>query len=142
VVYGQQRVSVNGSAQPRGYMLSFGGTSGTMPLVVVQMPVPRVASTGVSVARLASFMLSQPGIPPRVAAAFGALGDFSTTLPIPVPIDKAYTQPVIVDGVLGVGIGDDTGIGAAVVWQKRGILYGVFATRPAREVLAIANSLR
>jgi hypothetical protein len=115
---------------------------GLMPLVVVQMPVPRVSSTGVSVARLASFMLSQPGIPPHVAAAFGALGDLSTTLPLPIPVDKAYAQPVFVDGVRGLGIGDDTGIGAAVVWQKNGMLYGVFATRTAHDVLAIANSLR
>ncbi len=113
-----------------------------MPLVVVQMPVPHIASTGVSAQRIVSYMLSAPGIPPRVAAAFGALGDMSTTLPIPVPIDKAFTQPVIVDGVSGVGIGDDTGLGAAVVWQKSGMLYAVFATQPAQTVLAIANSLR
>jgi hypothetical protein len=116
--------------------------SATMPLVVVQMPVPQIASTGVSVQRIVSYMLNAPGIPPRVAAAFGALGDMSTTLPIPVPIDKAFSQPVIVDGVGGVGIGDNTGLGASVIWQKNGMLYAVFATQPARTVLAIANSLR
>ncbi len=127
---------------PSAAVLAAGAHQMSLPLVVVQMPVPRVASTGVSVRRLASFMLNQPGIPPRVAAAFQALGDLSTTLPIPVPIDKAYTQPVFVDGVLGVGIGDDTGIGAAVIWQKNGMLYAVFAPRTARDVLAIADSLR
>ncbi len=120
----------------------YAGRLNGMPLVVVQMPAPRIGSTGVTVQRLASFMLDQPGVPPRVAAAFRALNDLSTTLPIPIPIDKAYTQPVSVDGVQGVGVGDDTGIGAAVIWQKNGMLYAVFATRPAREVLAIANSLR
>jgi hypothetical protein len=113
-----------------------------MPLVVVQMPVPHIASTGVSVQRIISYMLSAPGVPPRVAAAFGALGDMSTTLPIPVPVDKAFTQPVFVDGVVGVGIGDNTGIGAAVIWQKNGMLYAVFATQTAHDVLTIANSLR
>jgi hypothetical protein len=118
------------------------GLAGTMPLVVVQMPVPQIASTGVSVQRIVSYMLSAPGVPPRVAAAFGALGDISTTLPIPVPIDRAFTQPVIVDGVSGVGIGDNTGLGASVIWQKNGMLYAVCATQPAQTVLAIANSLR
>ncbi len=127
-----------------GFHVSHGGQpgQGSMPLVVVQMPVPHIASTGVSVQRIFSYMLSAPDVPPRVAAAFGALGDMSTTLPIPVPIDKAFTQPVLVDGVTGVGIGDDTGLGAAVIWQKNGMLYAVFATQPAQTVLAIANSLR
>ena len=135
------RPSLPGSGLRARSMRTFGIGHG-LPLVVVQMPVPRIASTGVSVQRLASYMLAQPGVPPRVAAAFRALGDLSTTLPIPVPIDKAYTQPVFVDGVRGVGLGDDTGIGAAVIWQRSGMLYAVFATQPAREVLAIANSLR
>ncbi len=137
------RNGMPGTAAP-AYVFSTGLGSGTrsLPLLVVQMPVPHVASSGVSLARLTSFMLTGPGVPPRVAAAFGALGDLSTTLPIPVPIDKAYTQPVFVDGVQGVGIGDDTGIGAAVIWQKNGMLYAVFAPRTARDVLAIANSLR
>ncbi len=134
--YGQAR----GAAQ--SYHWSLGTRGGSLPLIVVQMPVPRVATTGVSIARLASFMHSQPGVSPRVAAAFNALGDLSTTLPIPVPIDKAYTQPVVVDGVQGVGLGDDTGIGAAVIWQKNGMLYAVFATQTARNVLAIANTLQ
>ena len=128
--------ATNGNAS--GKTMSFSG----MPLVVAQMPVPRVASTGVSVQRLLAYELGRPGIPPRVRAAFQALGDLSTTLPIPIPIDKAYTQPVFVDGVAGIGLGDNTGIGAIVIWQKSGMLYVVAAAQPAREVLAIANSLR
>jgi hypothetical protein len=128
------------TATPRAYGLSTGG--GIEPLVVVQMRAPQIIANGASVQRIISFMLAQPSIPPRIAAAFGALGDLSTTLPIPVPIDKAFTQPVLVDGVTGVGLGDNTGLGAAVIWQKSGMIYAVFATQPAPQVLAIADSLR
>jgi hypothetical protein len=111
-------------------------------LVVAQMPIPKVGSTGVSAQTIESYLLSQPGVPPRLAAAFTALRDPSTTLPIPIPIDRDYATPVLVDGVWGLGIGDNTGLGALVVWQRGGFLYGVGGTRTAREILAIANSLR
>ncbi len=114
----------------------------SMPLIVAQMPVPRVSSSGVSVQRLVAYEIERPGVSPNVIAAFRAIGDLSTTLPIPIPVDKAYSQSVAVDGVTGIGLGDETGLGAAVVWQKAGMLYVVAATRPAREVLAIANSMR
>jgi hypothetical protein len=111
------------------------------PTVVVQMPVPRVGSSGVSVQTIEAYLLSQPGIPPRLAAAFAGLRDPSTTLPIPIPIDRAYSQPIFVDGVWGIGMGDETGLGAVVVWSRGGFIYGVAGSGTAREILAIANSL-
>jgi hypothetical protein len=112
------------------------------PVIVAQMRAPKIFSTGVPVSVLENYLLQQPGFPPRLAAAFRALGDMSTTLPIPIPVDKAYAQPLVVDGVRGIGIGDDTGLGAAVIWQKRGILYAVAGPLAGRDVLAIADSLR
>lgn len=112
------------------------------PVIVAQMRAPKVFSTGVSVSVLENYLLQQPGFPPRLAAAFRALGDMSTTLPIPIPVDKAYAQPLLVDGVRGIGIGDETGLGAAVIWQNRGILYAVAGPLAGHDVLAIADSLR
>ncbi len=112
------------------------------PVIVAQMRAPKIFSTGVSVSVLENYLLQQPGFPPRLAAAFRALGDMSTTLPIPIPVDKAYAQPLAVDGVRGIGIGDETGLGAAVIWQNRGILYAVAGPLAGRDVLAIADSLR
>jgi hypothetical protein len=121
----------------------FGEASGDyMPVAVGQMRAPRVYSTGASAAAIEEYLLRQPGFPPRLAAAFRAVGDPATTLPIPIPIDRNFAQPVIVDGVRGIGIGDETGLGAAVIWQRGDILYGVFAPLAARDVLAIADSLR
>jgi hypothetical protein len=39
-------------------------------------------------------------------------------------------------------LGDNTGLGAGVVWQRDGFLYGVAGSRSERDILAIANSLR
>jgi hypothetical protein len=111
-------------------------------VVVAQMPVPRVASTGVSAAEIEHFMLAQPGISPRLAAAFEALGDPRTTLPIPIPIDRNRAEPVAVDGVTGLGFGDQTGLGAVLIWQRGGMLYAVAGAMKASDLLAVANSLR
>ncbi|MEO9098351.1 MAG: hypothetical protein ABI346_09250, partial [Candidatus Baltobacteraceae bacterium] len=71
-----------------------------------------------------------------------AIGDPTATLPIPIPIEREYAQPVVVQGERGLGIGDNTGLGAAVLWQTRGRIYAVAGTYSAHEILAVANSVR
>jgi hypothetical protein len=44
--------------------------------------------------------------------------------------------------VQGLAIGDETGIGSAIVWTKGGTLYAVGGTLAQSAVLAIANDLR
>jgi hypothetical protein len=111
-------------------------------LVIGQAPLPRVSSTGATVREIESFLLQQPGVPPALAAQIAAIGDPATTLPIPIPIERDIAQHVIVQGVPGLGILDNTGIGSGVVWQRDGMIYGVAGTLPARDLLAVANSLR
>jgi hypothetical protein len=111
-------------------------------LAVVQAPAPRVWSTGASVAEIETYLLAQPGVPPQLAAQIRAIGDPTATLPIPIPIEREYAQPVVVQGERGLGIGDNTGLGAAVLWQTRGRIYAVAGTYSAREILAVANSVR
>ncbi len=111
-------------------------------LLIAQAPMPRVISTGASVRQIEQYLLSIPGVPRSLAAQVAAIGDPTTTLPIPVPIDKATAQSVIVQGVPGLAVGDNTGVGAGVVWQQNGYIYGVTGSLPESEILAIANSLR
>lgn len=111
-------------------------------LVIVQAPTPRIVSTGASAREIQQYLLRQPGVPPGLAAQISAIGDPSTTLPIPVPVDRAFAQQVLVQGVRGLAVGDNTGVGAGVVWQRDGFIYGVAGELPESEVLAIANSLR
>src|SRR5579872_1712112 len=64
------------------------------PLVIVQAPVPTVTSTGATVAEIETYLLEQPGVSPALAAQIRAIGDPTTTVPIPVPIDRAFGQRV------------------------------------------------
>jgi hypothetical protein len=111
-------------------------------LVVAQAPVPRIGSSGASAREIEAYLLAQPGVPPQLAAEIRAIGEPETTLPIPIPIERAYALPVAVQGVNGLAIGDDTGLGAGVLWERGGALYVVAGTLPIREIVLVANSLR
>jgi hypothetical protein len=119
------------------------GSASDMPtLIVGQAKAPTVSSDGITVDQLRSYLLSQPGISPQLAAAIRAIGDPSSTLPVPVPAEVAISHPVTVQGVQGLFIGDNTGIASAVIWQKDGMMFEVIGSFTESEALAIANSMR
>jgi hypothetical protein len=115
--------------------------SGMPKLIVAQGRPPVVQSDGVTVDQLQSYLLAQPGISPQLAAQIRAIKDPSSTLPVPIPVDMATSKKVTVQGVDGIFVGDSTGLGSAVIWQKDGIVYGVAGTLTEQQVLAVANSL-
>ena len=82
-----------------------------------------------------------PGISAQLASTIRAIGDPSTTLLIPVPIQYATSTDVTVQGVHGVALGDNTGLGSAVIWIKGGTVYGVVGSLKQSDVLSIANHL-
>jgi hypothetical protein len=88
---------------------------------------------------LEDYLLSQPGVPPDIAAQIKAIKDPSTTLPIPIPKGLATTESVQINGVQGLLI--KAVIGAGVVWQKNGVIYAVGGLLTPDQVLAIATSL-
>ncbi|MBC5801116.1 MAG: hypothetical protein GIX03_09610 [Candidatus Eremiobacteraeota bacterium] len=110
-------------------------------LLVAQMPAPTMTSNGVSAATLIDYVAAQPGLPPQVAAELRAISDPTSTLPIPVPIERMRAEHVVVQGAPGLMVGDNTGVGGGVIWQSRGYVYGVAGTLPGRTILAVANSL-
>jgi hypothetical protein len=112
------------------------------PLVIVEAPVPSVTSTGATVAQIEEYLLRQPGVSPSLAAEIRSIGDPETTMPIPIPIERAFGQRVTVQGVSGLGIGDNTGVGGVVVWQRGGIIFAVAGQLRQRDILAIAENLR
>lgn len=122
------------------------GSTGAYPdvptLVVGQAKAPTVSSDGLTVDELRSYLLSQPGISPQLAAAIRAIGDPSTTLPVPVPAELAISHPVTVQGVQGLFVGDNTGIASAVIWQKDGMIFEVIGSFNESQALTIANSMR
>ena len=119
------------------------GQGDPMPtLIVGQAKAPTVSSDRVTVDELLSYLLSQPGISPQLAAAIRAIGDPSSTLPVPVPAELAVSHPVTVQGVQGLFVGDNTGIVGALIWQKDGMMFEVIGSFTESQALAIANSMR
>jgi len=113
----------------------------TPTLIIGQMKAPHVATTGVSVQQLRDYLLTLPGVSSRLANEVRALGDPTATLPIPVLIDRTYAHTVTVQGVQGLAIGDSTGLGSGVVWEKDGIVYGAGGPLTEDQIMSIVQSL-
>src|ERR671933_33338 len=111
-------------------------------LVVAEAAQPRITSTGATAREIEDYLLAQPGVSPQLAAEIKAIGDPTTALPIPVPVERATAQTVQVQGTSGLAVGDNTGIGSGVIWEKDGVVYGVAGALPESQILAIANSLQ
>jgi hypothetical protein len=122
---------------------AYGQSRGVPALVVGQAVAPTVSSTGASVQDIENYVLKLPGVSKSLADSIRAMGDPATTqvLPIPIPVDKANAQTVTIDGVKGVAVGDSTGAGSAVIWEKDGIIHGVVGTLTESQVIDVANSL-
>ena len=119
------------------------GQPDQMPtLLVAQAVAPVVRSDGATVDELRAYLLAQPGLSPQLAAQIRAIGDPSTTLLVPIPLDLASGKSVTVRGARGVFVGDSTGLGSAVVWVADGLVHLVGGTLGESELLAVANSLR
>jgi hypothetical protein len=116
--------------------------SGIPTLVVAQSALPQVDSTGASIATIEGYLLKLPGVTPHLAQEIRSIGHPASTMPIPIPLDFADTQTVQVQGVQGLAVGDQTGLGSGVIWQKDGEVYGVAGTLPESQIIAIANSLQ
>jgi len=109
-------------------------------LIIAESRTPSVTSSGVTVKELENYLLAQPGISPQLAADIRAIGDPTTTLPIPVPVQYATSSKVTVQGVDGVALGDNTGVGAAVIWIKNDVFF-VGGSLKQSDILSIADGL-
>lgn len=115
--------------------------NGDSTLEVVQVPAPTVSSTGASLAQLEAYLLRMPGISPQLVQQLQAIGDAGRTLPVPVELGKQHARDVSVHGARGLAIGDNTGIGAGVMWQQNGLLHFVAGNVSMNDALAVANDL-
>ncbi len=111
-------------------------------LVIVEMASPAIStSSGVTLNQIEQYVLGQPGVSPDLAAQLRALGDPSTVIPIPIPINQAAGHAVTVQGVDGVAVADSTNVGGGVVWVKGGVIYAVLGQMNETALLSVANSL-
>jgi len=110
-------------------------------LVIGESAAPQVTSTQVTPKQLEDYILSIPGLSKDLKAALKAIGDPTSTLIIPVPIQYATSTSVTVQGVKGVAVGDNTGLGSGVIWIK-GHVFAVVGPLKQIEVVKIANGLK
>lgn len=100
---------------------------------------PVVTSTGVTVAQLKDYLKL---LAPQLATAIDAVGTSSGSFPIPVPVDKVDQVSVRIGADNGVALGDNTGLGSAVVWETKGNIWAVGGTVTRDQAIAIANALK
>ncbi|HEV3232005.1 MAG TPA: hypothetical protein VG245_07110 [Candidatus Dormibacteraeota bacterium] len=134
--------TANTAAVPAAGGGDIGSLLASLPeLAVVQMKTPTVTSAGLSVRDLEHALLSMPGIPSELKAQIKAIGDPATTLPIPIPTSGVTSKQVAIQGVSGLALGDNTGIGSAVIWIKNGEVFAVAAQASVDEVVAVGRSM-
>lgn len=128
-----------------GVLATWSSSTGLPALAVARGVAPTADSTGAPFSEVRDYLLSLPGLPADVAAQLATFtGDGSTgsTLPLPVPSDRATTGTADVDGVPATTITARDGSTAAVVWTQDGELTAVAGTLGTDELLAVARGLR
>ncbi len=108
-------------------------------LAVAEVQGPTVSSSGADLATLESYLLSQPGISAQLAAQVRAIGDPSSTLPIPVPAG-AQSSTVDVDGHAAVVLAAGSE-GTGVIWAESGRLFAVLGQASVADLLAVARQI-
>jgi hypothetical protein len=134
---------------PATIVLQYGGSGGmgTFPgglgmLVGQAQPLTVDVQGDVSFEAVQAFLLGLPGLSPQTVRQLQAIEDQLNTLPIPIPVNEVNWERTTVAGVSGLLLGDNSGLGSIVIWQKDGQLYGVGGGYPAREVRRVADGLR
>jgi hypothetical protein len=139
-INGSTLIVNGGPALIEAWGLSGTATRAQLPtLVIAQTRVPTVDSSGATTSQLEDYVLSQPGVPPDLAAQIKAIKDPSSTLPIPIPNGLATTETRTMNGVPYLII--KAVLGAGVVWVRNGVIYAVGGQLTPDQVLAIATSL-
>jgi hypothetical protein len=131
-IYGSMNQPANGNAEQVN-----------LPqLIVAKSVAPSVSATQVSVTDLKNVLLQQPGISEELKKTISAISDPNDVLFIPVPVEYGSSTTVHVQGVDGVALGDNTGLGSAVVWIKDGHVYAVAGSIKQSDAIDIANNLK
>jgi hypothetical protein len=96
---------------------------------------------GASLEELREVVLGLPGLPAETVAELRSIGDWRTTLPIPVPTDQVRSRPTAVNGAEALSFADQTGRLHALLWQRDGHIWGVAGVLGTDEARDVADSL-
>jgi hypothetical protein len=127
---------------PAAVVQQFAGRDGGPALLVGKAGTVGLATEGgASLEELREVLLGLPGLPAETVAQLRAIGDWRTTLPLPVPSDQVRSRPATVDGAEAISFADQTGRLHALLWQRGGHIWGVAGVVGSDEALDVANSL-
>ena len=127
---------------PAAVVQQFAGRDGVPALLVGKAgTVGLTTEGGASLEELREVVLGLPGLPAETVAQLRAVGDWRTTLPLPVPSDQVRSRPATVDGAEAVSFADQSGRLNALLWQRGGHIWGVAGVIDSDEALDVADSL-
>jgi hypothetical protein len=116
------------------------GTADGPPELVVGRSGPLVIrSEGAPLEAIRSFVLSRQELPADLRTQLAAMGDWRSTIPVPVPVDGPSWIEVEVAGRPAIAFGDDSGAGALVIRQDPDgvtVVVGRVGVRRALELAA------
>lgn len=92
-------------------------------LVVGEAGQLAVDAEGADLGRIRQYLLDRPEVPDDVARQLLAIDDWTTTLPLPVPVDEVVWKDTTVDGGPGLMLQDPMGSG--LLWQADGHVRGI-----------------
>jgi hypothetical protein len=119
--------------------------TGRDSLILTQMRQPKVTVPAeAELPAVRELLLSHPRVEtfdPDVVAQVRGIDLWQTTLPIPIP-NGATGEPVRVDGADGLLVSHGDHGGAALIWQRNGVVFGLAGPLEPQELLTIADSLR
>jgi len=127
---------------PAAVVQQFAGRDGVPALLVGKAgTVGLTTEGGASLEELREVVLGLPGLPAETVAQLRAIGDWRTTLPLPVPSDQVRSRPATVDGAEAVSFADQSGRLNALLWQRGGHIWGVAGVIDSDKALDVADSL-
>jgi hypothetical protein len=128
---------------PAVVVQQFAGRDGGPALLVGKAGTLGLATEGgASLEELREVVLGLPGLPAETVARLRAIGDWRSTLPLPVPSDEVRWRPATVGGAEALSFADQTGRLHALLWQRDGHIWGVAGVLGSDEARDVADSLR
>ncbi len=114
---------------------------GLPALAVGRAVAPAAESSGVPFDTARDYLLSLPGLPPALAQQLRDFDATGSTLPLPVPVDRATSSPTDVNGAPATLLTTRDGSMAGVIWVEKGVVTAVAGSLSGDEVLAVARAL-